>query len=94
MFDFLKTVKKFVNIKKYDDNSLVDPDYVIAYKVCIFSFIIGCIILLMKFIYPIIFVASKIPTILSLILIIFGYLGSVGVEQTLKEKSKKEDDEE
>jgi hypothetical protein len=93
MIDFVKTVKKLVNIKKYDGNSTGDPDYIIAYKVCTIAFIIGFLILAMKFIYPIVFVAAKIPTVLSLILIVLGYLGAVGAGQTLEEKSKKDDED-
>lgn len=92
MNDFVKTLKTLFNFKKYDDDKNLDSDYVLAFKICTIAFIIGFLILGMKFIYPIVFVASRVPTILSLILIVIGYLGSVGAEQTLKEKSEKEEE--
>ena len=92
MNDFVKTIKKLVNFTKYDNNDKLDSDYVLAFKICTIAFMIGFLILAMKFIYPIVFVASRVPTILSLILIVIGYLGSVGAEQTLKEKSEKEEE--
>ncbi len=93
MNDFVKTIKKLVNFTKYDNNDKLDSDYVLAFKICTIAFIIGFIILAMKFIYPIIFVASKIPTAVSLFLIVIGYLGSVGADQTLKEKMNNKDED-
>lgn len=92
MNDFVKTVKNLVNFKKYDDKKNLDNDYVLAFKICTIALMIGFLILTMKFIYPMVFVASRVPTVVSLILIVIGYLGSVGAEQTLKEKSEKEEE--